>query len=477
MAGIPWAVNIYYQPPTEPRKARMNAITVDQPRLTFTGQVSHQPATVLFDTGATGTAYINPHCCTRLGLTPRQPSSRSARGLRRMHRLRRLARATQRSVDPTEFSQPPPDISHEDAVLLADGTSIPALGIVDAPLAIQGYKETIRCIVIDLSDDYDLILGDGWLYDHAGVIDYRHGQIRVVSRGREITLRTTGPTADPAQPRSGISTTSPSVRRLGHLCSLRYAERAYQRGLPLRLVMVRRVGDLPEGDAVTATDGVSAQTSESFQPRLGHVTQAQRASVLKSGTVEPDKLNALLEEYNDLFPEELPAGLPPDRGVSLTIPLEEGTKPVKRPAFRYSPKEMDEIKEQVDFLLRKGLITESSSPFGAPVLFVPKPNGTLRMCIDYRALNKATIKNKWPIPKIDTLLDQLQGATLFSAIDLQQGYYQLKIDQADCDKTAFVTPLGLYEFMVLPFGLANAPAIYISRRCIISSMRRLENMC
>jgi transposase InsO family protein len=171
-------------------------------------------------------------------------------------------------------------------------------------------------------------------------------------------------------------------------------------------------------------------------------------------------MNALIQEYKDLFPEELPAGLPPDRGVNLTIPLEEGTKPVKRPAFRYSPKEMDEIRSQVDFLLRKGLITESNSPFGAPVLFVPKPNGTLRMCIDYRALNKATIKNKWPIPRIDTLLDQLQGATIFSAIDLQQGYYQLRIDQADCAKTAFVTPLGLYEFKVLPFGLANAPAIF-----------------
>jgi transposase InsO family protein len=121
---------------------------------------------------------------------------------------------------------------------------------------------------------------------------------------------------------------------------------------------------------------------------------------------------------------------------------------------------MDEIREQVDFLLKKGLITESSSPFGAPVLFVPKPNGTLRMCIDYRALNKATIKNKWPIPRIDTLLDQLQGASIFSAIDLQQGYYQLKIDETDCAKTAFVTPLGLYEFKVLPFGLANAPAIF-----------------
>ena len=208
--------------------------------------------------------------------------------------------------------------------------------------------------------------------------------------------------------------------------------------------MVRRVGDLLEGDDTGHSD---IKTSPS-------------SSTLNTPVIDPKVLQNLLDEYKDLFPEALPAGLPPDRGVSLTIPLEEGTKPIKRPAFRYSPREMKEIEEQVKYLLERGLITKSNSPFGAPVLFVPKPNGTLRMCIDYRALNKATVKNKWPIPRIDTLLDQLQGATIFSAIDLQQGYYQLKIDEADCAKTAFVTPLGLYEFKVLPFGLANAPTIF-----------------
>ena len=248
------------------------------------------------------------------------------------------------------------------------------------------------------------------------MIDYRRGHIRVVSRGREVTLRT-DPVV-PTTPQPKLSSHSPAgdtlrAAQLGHLCSLGYAQRAYRRGVPLSLVLVRRVGDLPEGDAPGVPDSLAGRSAPS-----GQVTREQIASVINAGLVPPDQLNALLEEYQDLFPEELPAGLPPDRGVALTIPLEEGTKPVKRPAFRYSPREMDEIREQVDYLLRKGLITESSSPFGAPVLFVPKPNGTLRMCIDYRALNKATVKNKWPIPRIDTLLDQLQGATIFSAIGL-----------------------------------------------------------
>ena len=128
--------------------------------------------------------------------------------------------------------------------------------------------------------------------------------------------------------------------------------------------------------------------------------------------------------------------------------------------FRYSPAERKEIEEQVEYLLKRGLITESSSPFGAPVLFVPKPNGTLRMCIDYRGLNKLTRKNSYPMPRVDDLLDQLRGARLFSAIDLMQGYYHIRIKPEDCEKTAFRTPQGLYELKVLPFGLANAPAVF-----------------
>ena len=127
---------------------------------------------------------------------------------------------------------------------------------------------------------------------------------------------------------------------------------------------------------------------------------------------------------------------------------------------QYSPAERKEIEEQVEYLLKRGLITKISSPFSAPVLFVPKPNGTLRMCIDYRGLNRLTRKNSYPMPRVDDLLDQLRGARLFSAIDLMQGYYQIRIKPEDCEKTAFRTPQGLYEFKVLPFGLANAPAVF-----------------
>jgi hypothetical protein len=123
--------------------------------------------------------------------------------------------------------------------------------------------------------------------------------------------------------------------------------------------------------------------------------------------------------------------------------------------------ELNELKTQLQELLDKGFIRPSNSPWGAPVLFVRKKDGTHRLCIDYRQLNKITVKNKYPLPRIDDLFDQLKGAKAFSKINLRSGYYQMKIKEADVVKTAFRTRYGHYEFFVLPFGLTNAPALFM----------------
>ena len=137
------------------------------------------------------------------------------------------------------------------------------------------------------------------------------------------------------------------------------------------------------------------------------------------------------------------------------------TKPISIPPYRMAPAELKELKEQLKDLLEKGFIRPSSSPWGAPVLFVRKKDGSLRMCIDYRQLNKVTIKNKYPLPRIDDLFDQLQGAKWFSKIDLRSGYHQVRVREKDIPKTAFRTRYGHFEFRVMSFGLTNAPTVFM----------------
>ncbi|TKC11711.1 hypothetical protein FA727_23790, partial [Robertmurraya kyonggiensis] len=187
-------------------------------------------------------------------------------------------------------------------------------------------------------------------------------------------------------------------------------------------------------------------------------------------TTEPGQVNhaegtelkdiRVVNEYPDVFPDELP-GMPPEREVEFVIELMPGTAPIAKRPYRMGVKELKKLKEELRALLAKGYIRPSCSPWGAPVLFVDKKDGTQRMCIDYRALNEVTIKNKYPLPRIDDLFDQLRGACVFSKIDLRSGYHQMRIRVTDIPKTAFTTRYGLYEFTVMSFGLTNAPAYFM----------------
>ncbi|KAJ9547519.1 hypothetical protein OSB04_020062 [Centaurea solstitialis] len=168
----------------------------------------------------------------------------------------------------------------------------------------------------------------------------------------------------------------------------------------------------------------------------------------------------VVREFPEVFPEELP-GLPPPRQVEFHIDLVPGAGPIAKSPYRLAPSEMQELSNQLQELLDKGFIRPSSSPWGAPVLFVKKKDGSFRMCIDYRELNKITIKNRYPLPRINDLFDQLQGATYFSKIDLRSGYHQMRVREEDIAKTAFRTRYDHYEFLVMPFGLTNAPAVFM----------------
>ena len=168
----------------------------------------------------------------------------------------------------------------------------------------------------------------------------------------------------------------------------------------------------------------------------------------------------IVNEFPEVFPEDI-SGLPPEREVEFAIEVTPGAGSISKAPYRMAPNEMAELKKQIEELLEKGFIRPSVSPWGAPVLFVKKKDGSLRLCIDYRELNKVTIKNKYPLPRIDDLLDQLSGSSVFSKIDLRSGYHQLRVKAEDVPKTAFRTRYGHYEFLVMPFGLTNAPAVFM----------------
>jgi hypothetical protein len=168
----------------------------------------------------------------------------------------------------------------------------------------------------------------------------------------------------------------------------------------------------------------------------------------------------IVSEFLDVFSEEL-SGMPPDREIEFVIELVSGTALIFKRPYRMAANQLAELKEQLQELLDKGYIRPSASPWGAPVIFVPKKDGTQRMCVDYRSLNEVTIKNKYHFPRIDDLFDQLKGVCVFSKIDLQPEYHQLKIRATDIPKTAFITRYGLYEYTVISFGLTNAPTYFM----------------
>ena len=155
------------------------------------------------------------------------------------------------------------------------------------------------------------------------------------------------------------------------------------------------------------------------------------------------ELIPVVSEFPDVFPEELP-GMPPDRELAFAIDLAPGTAPLYKKYYRMPSSELVELKKQLDEMLQKGYIRPSSSSWGSAAIFMDKKDGSLRMCVDYRQLYDVTIKNKYPLPRIDDLFDQLSGAKVFSKIDLRTGYHQLKIKKEDIPKTAFTTRYGLY---------------------------------
>src|SRR4051812_22257252 len=195
-----------------------------------------------------------------------------------------------------------------------------------------------------------------------------------------------------------------------------------------------------------------------------HLSQDAEALIYALNTLNASPLEGIehvsvVREFLDVFPEEVP-GIPPIREVEFVIDLKPGTTPIAKRPYKMPPHEFLELKKEIDESLRKGFIRPSSSAWGAPSLFVKKSDGTNRLVQDYRPINQATIQNKYPLPRINDLYDQLTGSKVFSELDLRLGYHQIRVRDVDIPKTAFITRYGSYEYTVMSFGLTNAPATF-----------------
>ena len=400
LGGIPWPVHIWYCPPTP-------TTNIEQPTklpMAYKCQVNGAKAVTLLDTGAKGTAFISKRFCDLFKVAP----------------------------------QIIPD-NTPTTVELADGTEVDAFGTVTVSLHLQGLREKkLKCVVCDLTPHFDLILGSDYLVEHKAVLQLAEATCTLFTKsGQKLVIKGVPPvsTSDPSAETTATSTQNTDVAGSSETAQ----EKPLLTSLLLSHKQLKRVMRKPNTRAF-----------------LAYVKECPEDKQQATETF----VQELLEEYSDIFSNEIPAYPTKPRDVTLTIPLEPGAKPPNRPLYRYSPTEYEAMKAYVTDLLNKKLINPSSSPFGAPMIFVPKPDGTLRMCIDYRALNKITIRNQTPLPRIDDLLDKLGGATCYTSLDLVGGYYQIPISQEDIHKTAVKTPLGLFEFRVLPQGLTNSPAVF-----------------
>lgn len=296
---------------------------------------------------------------------------------------------------------------------VANGESLTTKGHLQLPIAFGDWTAKVGVYALDLPY-HDMILGRDWLKTANPQIDWETSEMRLSAKDkRHIHV------VRPIDIRNHLSSVGVSL----DLMSAKQAARILRKKGKERAVLAV-IRPLQDSKATTK-----------------------------------DKVEAITKEFAAIFREELPPTLPPERG--LTHHIDTGDEPpVNQPFYPLSQQKLEELKRQLTGLLEKGIIKVSSSPWGFPVVFAPKSDGSWRMCIDYRLLNQKTKKNGYPLPRIQDLIDQVGGAKYLSKIDLLSGYWQIRMDEASIQKTAFNTLFGKYEFLAMPFGLSNAPATF-----------------
>lgn len=323
----------------------------------------------------------------------------------------------------------------------ADGSAgISAATTPPLDLHFDGFKSEVAFDIFPIQ--FDLILGKSWLDGVNPNIDWPTNSLTLGSP--PVTLQgTSQPSPTPQSTHDDAKTTAILV-----------------------MPAVMALSDISDDDELHCI-WIQEETHHADSP-AGSINALTTPKGIASSLVNPSHLehvralfmNEILPSYSDVFPTELPAGLPPHRSVDHEIDLLPGASPPNRPPIPLSPREMSELEKLLEDMLAKGYIEPSKSPFGAPVFFVRKKEGTLRLVVDYRLLNNITIKNRFPIPLPTDLFRLLLGSTVYSRLDLHSGFNQVRVNPPDIPKTAFRTRFGHYQFRVMPFGLCNAPATF-----------------
>jgi hypothetical protein len=311
-------------------------------------------------------------------------------------------------------------------VLVAGGGELHSAGCIpNCTFKINKTAFSHDCKLLDLKG-YDMVLGANWLKAHIpNYYDWDKRMVSITVKGEWCTLLDS--TKPPKNPIISAANSSKLIAQGAEAFLIR---------LPL-----------------TDKDGVTTSQEQQHLPI-------------------PATVKDIMELFSDIFTE--PEGLPPHRSCDHKIPIKEGSNPPNMRPYHMPHKQKNIVEELVQKMLKNSEIRLSNSPYSSPAILVRKKDKTWRLCIDYRQLNALTIKNKYPIPVIEDLLDELQGTTIFSKLDLRSGYHQIRMNPADIAKTAFSTHLGHYEYLVMPFGLTNAPATFQQEQYIICT---LEEIC
>jgi hypothetical protein len=331
----------------------------------------------------------------------------------------------------------------EYSVRLADDKTIEVAGEATVNVQLGAFHKLVNCYVMDMLYEADLILGKEFLDKYDCILHYGKGCMMIQKGKRHMTINSLG------LPRNQLPVDD---EKSNSVLSASQVKRLAQKGARVFLAVIRPV----ESDSLPPVVASVAILSPD-EPTIS-VQPDQPAGPPGS---EVPWISDLFSKFSEVFQDPLPPGLPPERSEEHNIPTEPGHPPPFWSMYRLSPLKYQELEKQITKFLKDGILEVSQSPCNAPVLFIPKPKGRdLRLCVDYRALNCITVKNRCTIPRIDDLLDAVAGSSYFTSLNVTSSYHQILISEEDRPKTAFRTPFDHFQFKVLIEGLTNAPATF-----------------